>query len=102
MAYAEDEPENEKKGIYFRGSDLTKVPCLRESLMYSIGSGLVAGLAYNLATSRLPYRMAFGTYTVVLFGYFGFCRYQYRKREHNMRVFKTALNQRMVTGRDDA
>ena len=52
MAYAEDEPEEERRGWNFFGTDLSKIPCFRDSFFYSIGSGMVVGVAYNLATSR--------------------------------------------------
>jgi len=93
MAYEEDEQldqvETQRRGWMFRGTDLSKVPCFRDSFMYSIGSGMVVGIAYNLLTSKRPYNLAFGTYTVVLFGYWGVCRYNHRMNEDMRRKFDT-------------
>ena len=76
--YAEDEEEPERKGFNFFGTDISKIPCFKHSFMYAIGSGMVTGVAYNLAFSKSPYKLAFGVYTSVLFGYWFVCRYDYR------------------------
>ena len=81
MAYAEDEPEEERKGLMFNGSDLSKIPCFKNSFMYGIGSGTLVGVTYNLALSRNPFKLAFATYSLVTFGYFFVCRYHYRQSE---------------------
>ena len=76
--YAEDEEEPERRGLMFFGTDVSKIPCFKHSFMYAIGSGMLTGVAYNLAFSRTPYKLAFGVYTSVLFGYWFVCRYDYR------------------------
>ena len=76
--YAEDEEEPERRGFMFFGTDVSKIPCFKHSFMYAIGSGMLTGVAYNLAFSRTPYKLAFGVYTSVLFGYWFVCRYDYR------------------------
>jgi len=91
MAYAEDEPEDDRKGFMFNGHDLSKVPCFKDSFMYGIGSGALVGVAYNLILSRNPYRLAFWTYGAVTFGYYGVCRYNYRKTESEMKKIKHAM-----------
>lgn len=56
MAYAEDEPEEAPRNkLMFFGSNLAEIPCFRNSYMYGIGSGVVAGVVYNLATSRYSF-----------------------------------------------
>jgi len=95
MAYTEDEPEDDsRKKLMFFGTNLAKIPCFRESFMAGIGSGLIVGLVYNLALSRNPFRLAFGTYGLVTFGYFFQCRYAYRMEEHEMKKIRHAMAQR--------
>ena len=92
MAYAEDEPDpDERKGFMFNGHDLSKVPCFKNSFMYGIGSGTLVGVAYNLALSRNPFKLAFCTYGLVTFGYFGVCRWNYRKSEQEMKKIRHAM-----------
>lgn len=52
----------------FLGTNLAKIPCFKSSQMNAIGSGMVAGIGYNLATSRSPFNIALATYSAVLFG----------------------------------
>ena len=76
--YAEDnnDEEPQRRGFNFFGTDVSKIPCFKHSFMYAIGSGTAAGVIYNLALSRNPMKLAFGTYTAVLFGYYALCRYE--------------------------
>ena len=61
------------------------------------------GVAYNLAFSKQPFKIAFGTYTAVLFGYYGICRYNYRMREAEMKKLKHAMQHyAAVEGTEDA
>ena len=76
--YVEDEEEPERRGLNFFGTDVSKIPCFKHSFMYAIGSGMLSGVVYNLAFSKSPYKLAFGVYTSVLFGYWFVCRYDYR------------------------
>ena len=76
--YVEEEEEPERRGLNFFGTDVSKIPCFKHSFMYAIGSGMLTGVAYNLAFSKSPYKLAFGVYTSVLFGYWFVCRYDYR------------------------
>jgi len=91
MAYEEDEPEPEKRTFFFNGSDMSKVPCFRDTLMYAIGSAMTVGVTYNLATSRSPYKLAFGTFSAVYFGYFIACRYNHRMEQHSIQGIKSAI-----------
>jgi len=95
MAYAEDEPEEDtKKTLMFFGSDLSKIPCFRESHMVGIGSGLVAGLGYNLFLSRNPFKIALGTYGLVMVGFYARCRYMYRMQEHDNKKLRYLMQRR--------
>ena len=78
QGYAEDEEEPQRRGLNFLGTDVSKIPCFKHSFMYAIGSGMVTGVAYNLAFSKNPFKLACGVYTSVLFGYWFVCRYDYR------------------------
>ena len=86
--YAEDEEEPQRRGFMFNGTDVSKVPCFKHSFMYGIGAGMGVGVIYNLALSRNPYKIAFGTYAAVLFGYYGVCRYNYRIREAELKKMR--------------
>ena len=55
--------------FFFLGRNLAAIPCFRDTFMYSIGSGCAVGIVYNLATSKAPWKLAFGTYAAVTFLY---------------------------------
>ena len=72
--WAEEDIPDDRNRLMFFGTNLAKIPCFKSSFMNGISAGMVVGLAYNLATSRPPMNMAFGTYTIVLFGSWFYCR----------------------------
>ena len=37
-----------------RGTDMTQQPCVKETLMNTIGGATIVGVVYNFATSRNP------------------------------------------------
>ena len=79
-----EESQDENNSNYkltIRGTNMLQVPCFKSTMMYSIGSGMLAGIAYNLGTSRPPGKVAFGTYAVVFWGSWIYCRVNYRKRK---------------------
>ena len=82
-SWAEEAEDDTSKTPRFmlRGTDMAKVPCFKSSLMYSIGSGMLVGLAYNLGTSRPPGKIAFGTYAIVFWGSWFYCRFDLRRRK---------------------
>lgn len=102
--YAEDDNEEPKRrGFMFMGRDVSKAPCFKHSFMYAIGSGMLVGVAYNLALSKNPMKLAFGTYAAVLFGYYGVCRYDYRMREAEMKKIRHAMKDvAYLEGTEDA
>ena len=102
--YAEDDNEEPKRrGFMSNGRDVSKAPCFKHSFMYAIGSGMGVGVAYNLALSKNPMKLAFGTYAAVLFGYYGFCRYDYRMREAEMKKIRHAMKDvAYLEGTEDA
>ena len=91
--YVEDEEEPERRGLNFFGTDVSKIPCFKHSFMYAIGSGMTAGVAYNLAFSKNPMKLAFGVYTSVLFGYWFVCGYDYR-----LVLMRTSLSECVLYG----
>ena len=89
-AEEEDTPTDRSRLMFF-GTNLAKIPCFKSSFMNGIGAGMVVGLVYNLATSRPPMGMAFGSYTVVLFGSWFYCRANLR-----IRKFLICLSKQLV------
>lgn len=84
------EIEEKKEGWkYIPGplGNLYGVPCAKETFMNSIIACLVSGVGYNLATSKSPKLFAWGVTTVVYFGTWISCRYNYRKRKSLSKLF---------------
>ncbi len=52
---------------------------------------MCVGLAYNLSTSRNPAKLVVATYGAVTFGYWFYCRANYRMKEHRMKGIKEAM-----------
>ena len=52
----------------FRGSDMSKVPCFKETAMNSIGLSAASGVIYNFSTSKNPIKIVGLTYFVTFFG----------------------------------
>ncbi|CAG0903321.1 unnamed protein product, partial [Darwinula stevensoni] len=52
--------------LYIFGRDVTQIPCFRNSFLYGIGGGIVAGLATFLLTSRI--KLSFQVSNYAFFG----------------------------------
>ena len=94
-AEKDEDDSSDRNRFMFFGTNMAKVPCFRSSFMNAIGSGMVVGLAYNLATSRNPLSKphpAFCTYTVVLFGSWFYCRYNLRIQEAEHKKISHAMS----------
>ena len=52
----------------FFGEDLSKIPCIRNSLLYAVAASCGTGILVNLATSRNTIGLSVGIFNVVLFG----------------------------------
>ena len=76
----ETEDENKKDWSFsIRGTNMLKVPCFKPTMMYSIGSAMLTGIAYNLATSKPPGKIVLVTYGVVMWSTWITCRYNHFK-----------------------
>ncbi|KAG7157928.1 cytochrome c oxidase assembly protein COX20, mitochondrial-like [Homarus americanus] len=89
------EPEKETKLL---GRNLSQIPCFRETFLYSISSGLAAGLINFMLTSRVQRsaHLAFGVYGCVTIGYWSFCRYNFAKEKFNMGRLQNAMQKQAL------
>ena len=80
------------------GQDATKVPCFRNTFLYSISSGIGVGLATFLMTSRskLALNVGFGTYFIVGIGYWIKCRYRYTMQKFYVSQMQDSMQRHMV------
>jgi len=74
-----EEPVKRKLVIF--GLDFSKDPCARNSLIYGISSGLVAGIVYNIFWRKNPFNLAMVGFGVALFGSYLPCKYIQYKNE---------------------
>merc|ERR1711917_130071 len=88
--------EGNEKGFFAR--DYNKVPCFRQTFLYSVGSGLGAGLLSFLLTSRKrrSLNIGFGTYTCVTVGYWVYCRYSFSVQKFNANQLQAAMQKQNV------
>jgi hypothetical protein len=61
-----DEPKKWK--FMFRGTDMSQVPCFKETAMNTIGASALIGIGYNFATSRNPTRLVSVVLPIAFFG----------------------------------
>ena len=54
--------------FYFRGTDMSQVPCFKETAMNTIGLSAISGALYNFTTSKNPTKLVAVTMTVTYFG----------------------------------
>ena len=57
-----------EQGLKIFGTDVSKIPCFKQSFMLGIGGGAGAGIVYNLATSKNPFKLSYVVFSAVLFG----------------------------------
>merc|ERR1739840_24531 len=97
LLYFEMEEESETVQTLF-GTDYSKVPCFRQTFLYSIGSGLGAGLLNFLFTSRkrASINRGFGTYMCVTLGYWTYCRYNFSVQKFHSSQLQAAMNRKNV------
>lgn len=72
---AEEDSELDRPLMLF-GRDVRKVPCFRNSILYSVGWGVGTGLAVFMFTSKpqLASHATMGTFACVALGYWTYCR----------------------------
>ena len=73
-SWAEEDTTENKRRFMFRGTDMTQVPCFKQTFMNGIGSMMVVGVGYNLATSRNPMKISMITYCTVVLSSWVYCR----------------------------
>ncbi|XP_066943159.1 cytochrome c oxidase assembly protein COX20, mitochondrial [Macrobrachium rosenbergii] len=88
----------EVKSTSVFGRDLSKIPCFRNTFLYSISSGIGSGLAYFMLTSktRQASHVGVGAYCVVTLGYWTYCRYNYSKEKFEMGLVQSALQKQAL------
>ncbi|KAL7648551.1 UNVERIFIED_CONTAM: hypothetical protein RMT77_000457 [Armadillidium vulgare] len=77
---------DEKEGPKFLGRDVSKIPCFRNTFLYSLSSGLGVGLIYFMFTSKVQqsYRFGFAAYVITTMGYWSHCRYKFAQQSSQM------------------
>ncbi|XP_037085751.1 cytochrome c oxidase assembly protein COX20, mitochondrial-like isoform X2 [Pollicipes pollicipes] len=92
-----DEPE--KREVTLHGRKLSNIPCFRQTYLYGIGSGMVAGLTYFMLTSRprTASHVAFGSFFTVSLSYWFYCRYTWSTASFHHRQLKHAMQQQVMT-----
>jgi len=83
---AEDDGTKRRTFMFF-GEDLSKIPCIRNSLLYAVSASCGTGILVNLATSRNTIGLSVGIFNVVLFGSWIQCRYVLRQTKHFDKMF---------------
>jgi len=76
-----------------------ETPCYRSSMIYGISSGIGAGLAYFLFTSkpRTASHIGVASYCCVTLASWCYCRYQYTQKQIQVRLYKQAIEQQILT-----
>ena len=87
-----DEADQDRTSLNVFGRDLSKIQCFKSSFINGIGAGAVSGIAYNLATSRPPWRLSFWTYVAVTSASFVFCRVTANINKQNFRMMQSQMN----------
>lgn len=74
------------KSFKIFGTDVSKMPCFRNSYLYGIGGGIGIGLTYFMLTSRTKASCHFGvaSFAVITLSYWTQCRYNYSKLKFDM------------------
>ena len=86
-----DEVE-EKSSLNFFGTDLAQIRCFKPAQMYGVGAGCAAGIVYNLATSRPPWKLSWLTYMAVTSVSFIACRIDHQINQQQFRMAQAAMN----------
>merc|ERR1712012_398588 len=75
----DDKEKEETKNSWNLPFGISTTPCAKFSIMNSIGASFVAGVAYNLATSRTPIWVVPIVCLTTHTGSWFYCRYNYWK-----------------------
>lgn len=87
--------DDQSKAVMLFGRDIRKVPCFKQSMLNGIYSGLAAGLATFMFTSRakLATNVALGSYMSVVVTYWCYCRYNYVMEKYALQDLQNCLRQ---------
>ncbi|XP_011686105.1 PREDICTED: cytochrome c oxidase protein 20 homolog [Wasmannia auropunctata] len=93
--------DDQSKAVMLFGRDIRKIPCFKHSMLNGIYSGLGAGLATFMFTSRtkLSTNVALGSYMGVVVVYWCYCRYNYVMQKYAMQDLQIVLRNKSA---DDA
>jgi len=82
--------DEEHKAFMFLGTDLSKIPCFRNSYLYGILGGFTTGIGYFMCTSRTlrSTHVGFGSFVAISSVYWVLCRYNYNKTEETLNELK--------------
>ncbi|XP_064601823.1 cytochrome c oxidase assembly protein COX20, mitochondrial-like [Liolophura sinensis] len=91
---ASDEQEKHQ-GIVGR---LAETPCMRTSLLYGIGGGVVAGLGHFLFTSNVRKSAHFGfiSYMIGTLATWSYCRYKWSETRMRERQMQYVLRNKLL------
>lgn len=83
ISVMDKDSEEPHKGIIVFGRDLTKIPCFRNTFLYSISSYFGVSLLTFLFTSRPTFssHCGFASFVAVTFGYYTNCTINYTKQK---------------------
>ncbi|XP_014784912.1 cytochrome c oxidase assembly protein COX20, mitochondrial [Octopus bimaculoides] len=76
-----------------KSQSITNIPCMRNSLLTGLSSGIIGGLTYFLFTSnvRMATHVGVGTYAILATASWSFCRYNYSKMKFQQREIRQAF-----------
>jgi cytochrome c oxidase assembly protein subunit 20 len=95
LAKEEKDKELLERKLFLMGTDVGSIPCFRNSFLYGITSGFVAGIGHFAVTSRVKQATSFGfwSYIGVTFSYWCYCRYAYSATKMQYERLKYAMQQ---------
>ncbi|OXU28583.1 hypothetical protein TSAR_004795 [Trichomalopsis sarcophagae] len=90
--------DNEETGFRIFGRNVLKIPCFRDSFLYSISSYFGVGLLTFLVTSKpkLSSHVGFASYIVVTLGYYTNCRINYTNQKFQMAQIQEAMHRAAI------
>jgi cytochrome c oxidase assembly protein subunit 20 len=79
--------------FYILRKDIFKVPCFKQTMIYSISSWISVGLLTFLFTSKPMFssHCGFASYLVVTLGYFTHCRFEFKKQQTLINQFQDMI-----------
>ncbi|XP_064622828.1 cytochrome c oxidase assembly protein COX20, mitochondrial-like [Lineus longissimus] len=93
-----DDDDSQLKSLKLFGLDYGKVPCMKQSLLTGIGSGLGIGIVSFLMTSnpRRATNYGFGSYIAITMGTWIYCRYRWSQQRFQARMLKKGIENKLL------